>query len=248
MKTLPTCLAVLLVAYVMMGLAQAQPAARPPIVIPAGAIYNMPYPYSNSTGLVPSWHGHRWWDHGWWYHGSTAAESYLRGVAAVTRARGEYNLMTSQASIYNEEARRLSLENHTRTVQTYYDGRKMNREARAAERGPRATQEDLTRLAKTAAPSRLNDTQFNPATGRIAWPAALRGDEYAAHRAEIEALFVQRASSGSIGPQQRDHVGQATGTMLVLLKGQIRELSPMEYSTARRFLESLTYEAQLTTG
>jgi len=243
MKTLPTLLVALALSCTFLGQspAQAQVAHRP-VVVPASYFYNMPTPYTMPRPIV------RPWPYPYYrYHASTAAEGYMRGVAAVTRARGEYNLLTSQAAINAEHARNLALDNSKKNAETFFAMRKINQESRAAERGPRPTKEDLVRLAKTAAPDRLANDQLNAATGQIAWPSALQGEQFASYRAEIERVFAERAAGGGMGAQQRDNLEQATGTMLVLLKNDIRQLAPMEYTNARRFVQSLAYEARVPT-
>lgn len=243
MKTLTTLLASLAVTCTFLSQPQAQAqVVHRPVVVPASYFYNVPTPYTMPRPIVRHWPYpyHR-------YHASTAAESYMRGVAAVTRARGEYNLLSSQAAINAEHARSLGLDNSKKTAETYFEMRKINKESRAAERGPRPTKEDLVRLARTAAPDRLTADRLNRATGQIAWPAALQGDQFAAYRTEIERVFAERAANGGMGMEQRQDLEQATGTMLVLLKNDIRQFPPMEYSSARRFIESLAYEAHVPT-
>jgi len=245
MKTLPTILAGLAVTCVLLGPSQAraQIVVHRPVVVPASAFYNLPASYAMPRPYVRHWSGPNWH-----HHAGTAAEGYMRGVAAVTRARGEYNLLTSQAAINAEHARSLGLDNYKKNAETFFDVRKINNESRAAERGPRPTREDMVRLASTAAPDRPAADQLNRTTGQIAWPDALQGDQFAAYRAEIERVFAERAANGSIAAEQRQNLEQATGIMLALLKNEIRLLPPMQYSNARRFIESLAYEAQQPTS
>lgn len=241
MKSLSAILAGLAVSCTLLGLS-AQVQAQPSVIVPTSSVYSLPAPYSADYGYTRPW-GYAYHRH----HASTAAEGYMRGVAAMTRAQGEYNLMTSQANVFNEQARSMSLDNHKKGVETYFTARKINQESRAAERGPRPTKEDLVRLAKTAAPERLGADQFHPATGRISWPDALQGEEYAAYRAQVEQVFAYRAANGGIGAQERAFLAEATSAMRSLLRNQIQELAPMQYTSARRFLDGLTYEIQLPT-
>lgn len=238
MRTLPTLLAGLVAAIVLAGQANAQVTVRPTA---------HGYGVSHGTpGLYPVYppYGPYYYR----YHASTAAEGYMRGMAAVIQAQGYYNVLTAQATVLHEEARRSNIENRRQATQTAFEMRRTNREARAEERGPRATPEQIARLAKSGAPARLSAEQFDAATGRIAWPAALLGEEFAAYRAEIEGLFVQRASSGGLETAEQERVDQAAGAMLAILKDRITELPAMDYTKARRFIESLDYEAQLPTA
>lgn len=213
------------------------------IVHPSTFGYGMSYGTPVVHAIRP-WHGPHYYGG---YHASTAAEGYMRGVASVITAQGQYNLLSAQAAAIGEEARRANIHNHRLAVETGFAIRKINRESRAAERGPRASAEELARLAKAGAPARLTAEQLDMATGRIAWPAALLGDEFAAYRAEIEGLFYQRASSGRLQADQQQRVDLAAGAMLALLRDQITDLPAMQYTKARRFIESLDYEAQLPT-
>lgn len=242
MKPLPTFLAGLILATIVLSEtpSQAQVVVRRPMVIPASAVYNMPSPY----GLRPHYYvGPGYYPWRWTWGGTTAAESYMRGAAYLTHARGQYNLLTSQAAINLEHARSLDLDNFRKNAETYFSVREINKAAREKERGPRPTQEKLARLAKVAAPRRLDATQLNARSGQIAWPAALQGEEYAEYRAQIERLLSEQAAGGRIAGAGRQQMGQATDAMLAMLKSEIREISPMEYSGAKRFLESLSLQA-----
>ena len=114
---------------------------------------------------------------------STAQEGFLRGLAKLPRAAGSYNYQTSLALVNREEARRRSL--ITGTMYREWDGarRQANREARAQyHREHRATAEDLAALAKQRVPKRLTSRQYEPALGRLRWPAVLAGEPFAAGR------------------------------------------------------------------
>lgn len=245
MKTLPTLLASLAVTCLFLGQSQAQVVVRRPVVVPASFYYNMPASYAAPHPFVRGWQPY---GYGYGYHASTAAEGYLRGVASVTRARGEYNLLTSQAAINAQQARSMGLDNFKKNAETYFDVRKINKESRAAERGPRPTAEQISRLAKMGTPDRPAAQQLNRKTGRIAWPSALQGEKFAAQRAQIERLFAERAANGGNGAQDSRELKQATSTMLVLLKKDIRQLAPMEYTSARQFITGLAYEANQPTS
>jgi hypothetical protein len=238
MKTLPLVAAGLVAACLVFAdtSAQAQFVGRP-IVVPASAVYGVPAPYA--PGYVGPW-GRPY--HG--YHASTAAESFMRGAASLTRAHGAYNLMSSQAAINYQHATSQGLDNFKKNAETYFDVREINRAAREKERGPRPTQETLARLARQTAPGRLDAEQLDAATGSVAWPAALQGEQFAPYRAQIEKLLSEGAAEGGMGAAGRQQIKYTTGAMLVVLKSQIREMPPMEYSGAKRFLESLAYEAQ----
>lgn len=187
---------------------------------------------------------------GGYYRASTPAESYARGYADVVRSAGLYNLATSRAMINAEEARRKNFENRKLWTETYFEMRRMNREYTAAERAqrPRATPEDLVRFAQERAPDRLNSVQLNPVTGELEWPGLLQSDQYARQRAVLDELFVKRHASTRLSPEEYQQVQQEAGAMMEMLRENIRSAPPEEYVKARRFIESLAYEARFPAG
>jgi len=197
--------------------------------------------YSSGYNHHPCYGGGAIWHH----HASTAAEGYARGLAAMLYAQGVYNRMTAEARIAHAQAYAHELENRQRQVETYFNVRATNRQAQAAERGPRPTSEQLAKLARQSAPERLSHQQLDPDTGRIYWPAALMAAKYAEARAQLEQVFSYRAATGSIDAEVQQQVQQTTELMLAELKSDIRRISPMEYCQARSFLGSLAREAQI---
>jgi len=135
----------------------------------------------SSGGSVPATFGAYNGSYGG-YHASTALEGALMGTAALTEAQGRFNRDTAAAAIDIQQARTLSMANDKQYVDTYFQIRDANRKWRAEERGPRATQEDLIRHSKMAAPSRLSRYELDPVFGAITWPTVLQSDRFAAER------------------------------------------------------------------
>ena len=131
---------------------------------------------------------------------------------------------------------------------TYFDMRRMNREARTAERGPRPTEADLVRYAQIGKPQRPSPSELDVVTGRISWPRLLQSAEFAPQRAALDEVFSHRASSGAINVNEYLKVYQLTALMLDALRARIRDVPSYDYLVARRFLQSLTYEARLAGG
>ncbi|MFH1920201.1 MAG: hypothetical protein ABIP48_09990 [Planctomycetota bacterium] len=183
-----------------------------------------------------------------YYHASTPAESYARGAAAWARARAEFNLRSSQARINRAEARRYELENQIRATETYFKMRLMNREYRAELRGPRPTPEQMKRLAAAGKPAPLSPSELDSITGEIAWPILLRDDRYADHRAQLEALFAERASADELSTTTYLKIDRTTKAMLAVLKNRITRVPQMDYIAAKRFIQSLAYEARQPTS
>jgi hypothetical protein len=185
------------------------------------------------------------------YYGysSTAAEGFLHGSADLTRAVGEFNLSTSQAAINGQEAYRRAIGNQRDAVETRWD-LKQEYEYRRAERRPRsASSEETARWNRDRLPKRLSDSQFDPATGTIRWYGVLRDDEYAEGRAELQRLFAERRSgeNGAGTPNCRQ-IGRAVNTMKRQLQRDVKTLSADEYIPAKKFLDSLAYEARFASN
>lgn len=182
------------------------------------------------------------------FRASTAGESFARGAAEVIRARGEFNLNTSEAAINAQEAFSRALVNAQNAVETYFKLRQMNRDYRRAERGPRPTPEDLDRYARAAQPAPLSPSELDTLTGEVNWPILLRHDHFAALRAEYEELLDRWAVSRNLGrtdgfgTEQHLAVRRTTDKMEEQLRQAVRELHPQDYSTAKRFLRSLEYQ------
>ena len=178
-------------------------------------------------------------------HASTAAEGGLRGMGDLVRSQGQANLSNSAAAINYSIAQKNEIENRSQWTHTYFQMRKANREYRAAERGPRPTMEDLVRYAQRGKPKRLGTSEVDTVTGAINWPVLLRSDEFAASRSELEAAFARRASHSAIDAEDYAKVKRATSRMLADLKKQVRNVPSNQYMIAKRFIESLAYEAGL---
>ena len=179
---------------------------------------------------------------------STAAEGAARGMADVVRSQGEANLNNSAAAINATVARSNQIQNRAAWTSTYFDMRAENRARRAAERRPRATMADLVRYAQAGKPKQLSPSELDVVTGAVYWPAFLKGEDYAKSRAELEAVYARRSSSGAVSAADYVKVRGVTNTMLAQLKGQIKEIPPAQYTVAKKFLQSLAYEINRPLG
>jgi len=185
---------------------------------------------------------------GYGYHSATPAESYAMGAAALGRARGEYNLLTARARVAATEARRHELENRLRATELYFQIRDLNRAYRARRRGPRPTLDDLKRYAQATTPPPLSPSELDFITGEITWPMVLRADRYAEYRAQLEALFAERASGDEISAASYLQIDRTAKAMLAELKRRIRQVPQMDYIAAKRFIQSLAYEVRRPTS
>jgi hypothetical protein len=190
------------------------------------------------------------WGGGWGMNwSSTAQEGADRGLAAVVRAQGYANLQNSEAAKNWEEAKTLEMQNRLRWTETYFEMRQVNRDKRADEAGPRVTQDQAIRLARMAAPPRLQSTQLDPVTGHIEYPLILTADIYTSYRDRLDTLFSQRAASGgSIRYDDFKAIETTISQFVETLQQHVSEYAAGDYGRARNFLESLMNEARQPGG
>jgi hypothetical protein len=192
--------------------------------------------YGDMYGYPPVYYGDR---------ATTPIQGIDYGIAAIIRAQGVYNLATSAALINLTEVERREIENRKLWAETYFEMRRINREARAAERGRRPSEADFIRYAQIGKPRRLTPSELDVITGRINWPILLQLPEFNGFRAEVERVFAQRAASGTISAVDYLRVYQVMQMMQAALRQQIRQVPSTDYMIARRFLESLAFESRL---
>lgn len=179
-----------------------------------------------------------------YHHASTAAEGYLRGVAAAIHAQGQYNRMAAQAMVLAEQARALRIQNCELAANTRFSMREANQQARARTRRPRITGEQAEQMAAKAKPNRLSPQELNPRSGHVSWPPALEAEEFCQSRQQMESLLARRAADGRLGADDMARANDAVRLILSTLRGRIRAMRPMEYTAARRFAEQLAYEVR----
>ena len=182
-------------------------------------------------------------------YASTAGQAAAYGMSEQMRAQGAQNLDNSEAAKNWQEAKTLEMQNRLRWTETYFEMRKTNREARAAEAGPNVTHEQTIRMAKMGLPPRLGSTQLDPVTGHIEYPMVLTAPQFTSYRNELDRLFADRASSG--GSMQIEQYQQIQGTVskfIDALKDNINAFSAGDYGRARTFLDSIANEARFPSG
>jgi hypothetical protein len=201
------------------------------------------------TGLARAQWGGGWgggWGMNW---SSTAQEGADMGLAAVVRSQGYANLKNSEAAKNWEEAKTLEMQNRLRWTETYFEMRRVNRESRAAEAGPRVTQEQAIALARMRAPPRLPSTQLDPVTGHIEYPPILTQDIYKQYRDRLDALFAQRAASGgSLRFEDFQAIQTTVSKFIETLQQHVSEYAAGDFGHARTFLDSLANEARSPAG
>ena len=222
----------LVVALLLLGstsaMAQTYGYVAPPVSNGYGYGYGSPY---------------RGWG-GFGYHSSTYEEGVLRGAAELTRAAGEANFYNSMAAERYESARQAAIQNRKLATDTYFAMRKVNQEARAAERPTRLSVDQYATIAQRMAPSPLAAQQYEPTTGKLGWPEVLMTKEFEADRNAIDAAFRSRdASDGGRGSQFAAHIATHAERMRQTLRGNIDTLRPMDYMAGKKFIDSVAHEA-----
>ena len=221
------------------GAACGQTLGAAPVVAGTGA----------ATAVVPAVPGGDYGGYGDLYHASTLEEGIGRGLGEMFRSGGLYNLYSSEAAMNLAEARRREIENDKSWVQAYFELRDYNTQKRDAQlRRDRGNPENWTRLARALAPKPLDNRDLEAATGKVRWPILLTAREFAGQRAALEKLFAERAYRGVMGAEDFVTTIHITDAMQAGLKEMINEVPSKQYMAARRFLESLAYEAGQPAG
>jgi hypothetical protein len=182
-------------------------------------------------------------------YASTAGQAAAYGMSEQMRAQGAQNLDNSEAAKNWQEAKTQEIQNRLRWTETYFEMRKTNREAQAAEAGPRVTHEQTIRMAKMGMPPRLGSTQLDPVTGHIEYPMVLTAPQFTSYRNELDRLFADRASSGgSMQLEQFQQIQRTVSKFIDALKDNINDFSAGDYGRARTFLDSIANEARFPSG
>ena len=181
--------------------------------------------------------------------GSTVAGSYMQGLGQFVRSAGAYNLATSEAAKNLQEARSRALDNRLKGTETYFQMRRINQSYRDEQRRPQATSEQLHRLAALGAPSRLDANRLDPVSGSISWPLVLRQASYADYRQALEQRFAERSQTGGgIDYDTYKAIQAVVDQALAQLESEVEQYKPNDYIEAKKFLQSLAYEARFPVG
>jgi hypothetical protein len=175
---------------------------------------------------------------------STVGESYSRGMADVVRSQGVYNLTTSQAAINMTQAQAQEIQNRGEATKTYFEMRRINKEYQDANREKPPTMEQVVRFAQEGKPKRLGPSELDYVSGKLRWPSVLMIDDFAEQRKQVDQVFAKRAEMGVANFDDQMQVRKTATQMMTDLKQQIQQIPSNTYMAARRFLESVTYEAQ----
>jgi hypothetical protein len=193
------------------------------------------------------------------YSAPSTTDVYLRGHAEIGKSQAA--IVAAQASVITSSAstnaamakaiedlqkvRTITLENDLKAVKAFYDRRKLYADYQAQHAAPRADKDEFGRRSKSST-ERASAYQVDPVRGRIYWPSALKRDEFSDARAQMDDLFAhRRARQAGLGSNFCRQVKDLAGDMRDQLKGMMEDLSPPEYLAARKFLDTLAFEAQM---
>ncbi len=173
---------------------------------------------------------------GYLSYGGWGQPGFVTSIGDLNQGYTYYSPPDPESMLIYEEARSKYIDNMRKWTREYARMReaaeKYRREKLARERhSPEA-------LAKAAEVPRLSRDQYDPVTGNIIWPDALKGDEFAAERQETEQLFewhartTQRADAAA-------RIRQLTDEMSEHLRSNIDSLTATDFVAARKFLDAL---------
>jgi len=177
---------------------------------------------------------------------TSEAGSTLEGVGAALAGAGQYNLNSSRAALYLEQARSQYIQNYREAIDARYAIKRANDVYRAEKFArERPSPELISRVIQAKLPDRLNVAEYNRRTGDLQWPAILMGPEFAADRQAIDRAFAQRRPEdvGMVSVFYHDvsqHAQRMHGTMLA----EINNISTEDSIAARKFLKSVEFEAR----
>ena len=178
---------------------------------------------------------------------AVAAASPNRGVNInIGSQQGSNILDVSKAAINAQTAKAMALDNHLRGIETFFEGRRINKAARALEDGPRPTLEQFIKYSKMRLPRKLTDDQLDPNTGEITWPYVLTDSIYLEEEQVLQGHFHDRVEEGgSIGFEKGEEVKGSVTRITDLMKENRSKYESGKYGSARSFMESLRYEFHL---
>lgn len=114
---------------------------------------------------------------------------------------------------------------------------------------PHATPEQLIAISQAAAPKHLTAEQYDRATGKLSWPEALQTSDFAADRATLEQIFADRVgSTDQEWKSKSDDVRRLTSSLRNHLTAQVKDMRPMDFVAAKKFLDGLSREISSEVG
>ena len=172
----------------------------------------------------------------------------LNAKSAWITAVANADATNAKTLVTLQQVRGAALDNNLKTAKTFYDKRNLHAGYQGLNTRKRPTQKDAIRYSRVSVPQRPAKFQLEAARGRIYWPEVLLEEEFADCRIQLDGLFAQRnAAPGGSGSNVSRQVQTAATQMRQQLRSKIRELTPVEYVAARKFLDSLAFEVRFPT-
>ena len=175
----------------------------------------------------------------------TAASAEAHGLADIIRSEGIAYERTTQGMVNFEEARGKYIENARKAFDF-----QMSRKRTLAAENEKEREKKRAELARHLTyynshpqkPPRLTEDKLNSTTGQIKWPLALQDSCFTSQRHEMEKLFAMRAQSG-LTSEISMSVETKSKQFKRDLSKEIKRFVQTQYIQARKFLESLPFEA-----
>ncbi len=189
------------------------------------------------------WYGG--YNHGWGGGVGTAYSADVRARASLTMAQGAASEYYAKARLTNEAARSQFIDNQAkyismrRALTASNEAREQQRLADARARvALRPPPKSLAQIYP-----RLSEDQLDPLTGDIHWLELLEGSEYSDDRKAIEDALKAQVE---YGPSDRTSkiISDAAQRMMKTLSSDYAKVGAENYSSYRRFLNSLSVEGQ----
>ncbi|MBS0210451.1 MAG: hypothetical protein JSS27_16025 [Planctomycetes bacterium] len=192
----------------------------------------------------PYRHGYR--GYGGYGYATSPMQGMAYGAAAMTAAQGQANLANAQAAQAQQQAYQMALDNKLKATETYFEMRRVNREAQKAEHDARYPAQMYGSPSLAPKPVQLSATQLDPVTGSIAWTPLLMSPEYASYREPIDGFFRKRAEHLSTGgPSAISDLRRASSAMMDQLNKNINNIKPQDWVDAKRLLDALMQTANM---
>jgi len=173
------------------------------------------------------------------------------GMGNLVQAEGQRNVLNSQAAIgyqqawqENEKARQMHIETQDKI---HYDVLKRKRESQAQDaedrEAARASRERAQQFLDAHRPQPLSASQLDLTKATVSWPIALKSADFDSLRGTTENLLQERVKYGANAESTRQ-LTLAAGAMKDILRGNILKVPGSDYSTARKFLDSMAASFQ----
>lgn len=187
---------------------------------------------------------------GYGYGGfGTAQSAAMHGAADVMRAQADRAVGYTDAAINYEQAKSAYLDNKLKFTQIYWERQRIGKEELAKQtQADREAREKYLDWKHSQPPVEgLSPGQLDPNSGSIAWPLALQNPKFDQTRKKLDDLFALRTQTNATYDLYKS-IQAGVSEMQSLLKDNIKDMNANEYSSARKFLDSMAVESQMPAG